>query len=509
MPSGEKAQREDWPALGDMPAEDFRAALHQVADWVADYRRDIESLKISPDAMPGRIAARLQQTPPDDPASLEDIFRDFQEIIMPGLVHWGHPSFLGYFGSTTTAPGILGEMLMAALNVSAMTWRTSPAATELEMLVLDWLRQMLGLSEHFMGVVYDTASVAVLHALAAAREGLGLDARKRGLPGRTGVPALRVYASDQAHSSIEKAAITLGLGEENVRRVPSDAAYRMKAAALKCAIEEDLRKCLLPMAVVATVGTTSTTSVDPLEEISAICREHHLWLHVDAAYGGAMALLPEGRHLMNSTETADSIVVNPHKWLFVPLDFSALYVRRPGLLRATFSLVPEYLRGDAEQGERNYMDYGIQLGRRFRALKAWMVIRSLGSLGIASRIREHCRLARLFASWLESDSQFEVLAPVTMAVVCFRFAPVEMKGQESEEELNELNRRLVEAVNRTGEAYLTHTGLKGRTAMRLAVGNVLTAERHLSRAYDLIRREAAVLSGSSPIRDSCKRPAGL
>ncbi|HUQ34303.1 MAG TPA: pyridoxal-dependent decarboxylase [Pyrinomonadaceae bacterium] len=511
MPSGKEAEQpqQPWPALGDMPAEDFRAALHHVADWVADYRRDIEALKISQGMLPGEIAARLQQTPPDDPASLEDIFLDFQEIIMPGLVHWGHPSFLGYFGSTTTAPGILGEMLMAALNVSAMTWRTSPAATELETLVLDWIRQMLGLSMHFTGVVYDTASVAVLHALAAAREGLGLDARKRGLSGRAEIPALRVYASDQAHSSIEKAAITLGLGEENVRRVPSDAEYRMETAALSSAVEEDLRKDLLPMAVVATVGTTSTTSVDPLEEISAICREHHLWLHVDAAYGGAMALLPEGRHLMNGTEAADSIVVNPHKWLFVPLDFSALYVRRPELLRATFSLVPEYLRGDAEQGERNYMDYGIQLGRRFRALKAWMVIRSLGSLGIASRIREHCRLARLFASWIDSDSQFEVLAPVTMAVVCFRFNPVEMKACESDEELNELNRQLVEVVNRTGEAYLTHTLLKGRVCVRLAVGNVLTTARHLSRVLDVIRREAMELSGSTLVRDSCKRSAGL
>jgi aromatic-L-amino-acid decarboxylase len=333
-----------------------------------------------------------------------------------------------------------------------------------------------------------------MHALATARENLGLNARARGLCGRPEVPALRVYASDQAHSSIEKAAITLGIGEQNVRRVPCEAIYRMDVAALRSAIETDLRGGLLPMAVIATVGTTSTTSVDPVGDIAAICDEYRLWLHVDAAYGGAMALLPEGRHVMNGVEAADSIVVNPHKWLFVPLDFSALFVRRPELLRATFSLVPEYLRGDAEQAERNYMDYGIQLGRRFRALKAWMVIRSFGTEGLASRIREHIRLARLFASWLDVDPEFELLAPVPMAVVCFRMTPYGLGTKQAvDQELNGFNRRLVESVNRTGEAYLTHTTLNGRVAMRLAVGNILTTERHLKKAFDVIRREAARL----------------
>jgi aromatic-L-amino-acid decarboxylase len=485
---------QDPPELGDMPPEEFRKALHRVADWVADYRESIDALRISPDIAPGDITAGLPQAPPDAPVPFSEIFRDFQNLIIPGIVHWGHPAFFGYFGSTTTSAGILGEMLMGALNVSTMTWRTSPAATELETLVLEWLRQMLGLSRDFTGVVYDTASVAVVHALAAARENLGVDARARGLCGRPEVPVLRVYASDQAHSSIEKAAITLGIGQQNVRRVSSGATYRMDISALRSAIEEDLRGGLLPTAVIATVGTTSTTSVDPVDEIAALCREYRLWLHVDAAYGGAMALLPEGRHLMKGVEAADSVVVNPHKWLFVPLDFSALYVRRADLLRATFSLVPEYLRGDAEQAERNYMDYGIQLGRRFRALKAWMVIRSFGSQGLATRIREHIRLARLFASWLDADAQFEVLAPVTMAVVCFRAVPHVVGSMLAlDEDLNGLNSRLVEAVNRTGQAYLTHTTLNGHVAMRLAVGNVLTTERHLATVYDLIKREAVRL----------------
>jgi aromatic-L-amino-acid decarboxylase len=474
--------------LGDVPAEEFRAALHRVADWVADYREGLEGLSVSPRVEPGEIGDQLPEEPPEEPASFEEIFRDFQDLIVPGLVHWGHPKFLGYFGSTTTAHGILGEMLAAALNVSAMTWRTSPAATELEERVLDWLRRMLGLPEAFTGVVYDTASVAVLHALAAAREGAGLDARAQGLSGRPGVPAFRVYASEQAHSSVEKAAITLGIGERNVRRVACDESYRMDAAALRRAVEEDVREGFRPLAVVATVGTTSTTSVDPVKEIAAVCRERALWLHVDAAYGGALALLPEGRYVFEGVEAADSVVVNPHKWLFVPLDFSALYVRRPELLRATFSLVPEYLRGDAEQSERNYMDYGIQLGRRFRALKAWMVFRGFGRRGMEARIREHVRLARLFASWLEEDSRFELLAPVGMGVVCFRALTGEAAG---EEEANDFNRRLVDAVNATGSAYLTHTSLRGRVAARLAVGNVLTTERHLAQVFRLIKNLSA------------------
>jgi aromatic-L-amino-acid decarboxylase len=496
MLDGNDAQ--PWPELGDMPADEFRRSLHRIADWVADYREGIEDLRISPDVVPGEIKARLPQAPPDAAVPLNDIFQDFKKLIIPGIVHWGHPAFLGYFGSSTTSAGIVGEMLMGALNVSTMTWRTSPAATELETLVLDWLRQLLELSTDYTGVVYDTASVAVMHALAAARENLGFDARAQGLCGRAEVPVLRIYASDQAHSSVEKAAITLGIGERNVRRVPCEANYRMDVSALRSAIETDSRAGLLPMAVIATVGTTSTTSVDSVHEIAAVCNEHRLWLHVDAAYGGAMALLPEGRHVMNGVEAADSIVVNPHKWLFVPLDFSALYLRRPELLRATFSLVPEYLRGDAEQAERNYMDYGIQLGRRFRALKAWMVIRAFGREGLAARIREHIRLARLFATWLDADPQFELLAPVMMAVVCFRVVPQVVENMAPvDQEIDSLNRRLVEAINRSGEAYLTHTHLNGRIAMRLAVGNILTTERHLAKVFALIRREAAYLRAAA------------
>ncbi|HEY0078691.1 MAG TPA: aminotransferase class I/II-fold pyridoxal phosphate-dependent enzyme [Pyrinomonadaceae bacterium] len=498
----ESEDSREWPELGDMPAEEFRAALHRVADWVADYRASIEALRITPHVKPGDVAAGLPSTPPEEPTALDEILRDFQELIMPGVVHWGHPAFLGYFGSTTNAPGILGEILAAALNVSAMTWRTSPAATELETVALDWLRQMLNLPADFTGVVYDTASVAVMHALAAAREGLGLDVRAEGLCGRAEVPPLCVYASDQAHSSIEKAAIVLGLGERNVRRIESDASFRLYAPALRRAIEEDSQAGRRPLAVVVTVGTTSTASVDSVEEIAALCREKKIWLHVDAAYGGALALLPETAHLLRGVEAADSIVVNPHKWLFVPLDFSALYVRRPELLRATFSLIPEYLRGDAEQAERNYMDYGIQLGRRFRALKAWMVFRAFGRKGLAARIAEHLRLARLFASWLDADPRFRLLAPVTMAVVCFQAVPPQSDGRHpAPEDPNAFNRRLLEALNATGQAYLTQTLLRDQLALRLAVGNILTTERHLKHVYELLTRELERITQTASASD--------
>jgi aromatic-L-amino-acid decarboxylase len=482
-----------------LPGDEFRRLLHEVADWVADYRAGIETRRVIPDQGPGAVSAQLAAAPPAAAQSMDEILRDFDRVIMPGTVHWGHPSFLGYFATTTTAPGILGEMLAAALNVSAMTWQTSPAATELEMVVLDWLRQMLGLPPEFQGVVYDTASVAVLHALAAAREELGLDVRSQGLAGRDGVPALTLYASDQAHSSAEKAAITLGVGEANVRRVASDDEYRMDVGALRRAIDEDVGAGRRPLAVIATVGTTSATSVDPVAEIAGVCRERGVWLHADAAYGGAMALLEEGRHLMRGVELADSVAFNPHKWLFVPLDFSALYLRRLEALRRVFSLVPEYLRGDAERaGETmpNYMDYGIQLGRRFRALKAWFVIRAFGRDGLAARVRESCRLARVFAGWVSADERFELLAPVLMGVVCFRARPSGGGAEENcrDDAADELNERLLSRVNASGAAYLTHTRLRGRLALRVAVGNVLTTESHLARTWELILQQHATLS---------------
>ena len=471
----------DRQTLGDAPPEQFRKQLHELADWIADFRENLESLRVAPDDKPGTILAKLPAHPPEQGESFEKILSDIDRLIVPGMVHWSHPMFLGYFGWTTTAPGILGEIITAPLNVNAMTWRTSPAATELETLVIDWIRQWVHLPQEFGGVVYDTASVGVMHALAVAREEAAPSVRKRGLIG-AGAPVFRIYASEQAHSSAEKAAIALGLGEENVQRVSTDAAFCMDASALREMVRRDLRDGFKPLAAIATVGTTSTASVDPVPEIGRICREFKLWLHIDGAYGAGFSILPECESLVAGWSDADSIVVNPHKSLFVPLDFSVLYVRDLERLRRVFTLVPEYLRGDTVEAQKNYMDYGIQLGRRFRALKAWIIFRSFGREGIAARLREHIRLANLFADWIKSDNRFELAAPVSMGIVCFRFVGVD------EDEINRLNSEIVERINTSGRSYLTQTKLRGRTVMRIGLGNVLTTEEHLRKAWELIRK---------------------
>jgi aromatic-L-amino-acid/L-tryptophan decarboxylase len=402
------------------------------------------------------------------------------------MVHWSHPMFLAYFGWTTTAPGILSEMISAPLNVNAMTWRTSPAATELETLVIDWLRQWMRLPKNFDGVVYDTASVGIMHALAVAREEAAPSTRKLGLTGRN-LPRFRIYTSDQAHSSAEKAAIALGLGEESVCRVSSDKEFRMDTSILRESVAHDRESGFKPLAVVATVGTTSTASVDPVAEIARLCREEKMWLHIDGAYGGGFTILPEYEWIAEGWSEADSIIINPHKTLFVPLDFSVLYVRDIERLRRVFSLVPEYLRGDSLETERNYMDYGIQLGRRFRALKAWMIWRAFGREGVLGLMREHLRLARLFGEWVSASDDFELSAPISMGVVCFR----------AKDKIDAFNSRIVESINRSGRAYLNQTKLRGQTVIRLGLGNILTTEKHLRDAWELIQETARSLATSS------------
>ena len=474
-----------------MSPASLREHLHRVADWAADYRENIERRPISPSVSPGEIASLTGAAAPENAEPMDRIMADLDSVVLPGVLHWGHPGFVAYFGSTSNGPALIGEIAAAVLNVSAMTWRTSPAATELETVVLSWIRQMVGLPDSFTGIVYDTASTGVLHALAAAREAKGGDIRRRGMAGRSDLPRYRLYSSDQAHSSLEKAAIVLGFGEENVIRIPCDRNFRMDVAQLRMAVDADLRKGFLPFAVVATVGTTSTGSIDPVAAIGEVCREHDIWLHIDAAYGGPMAILPEGRYVLDGAERADSIVMNPHKWLFVPLDFSTLYIRRPELLREVFSLTREYLKLDASGGAINYMDYSYQLGRRFRALKAWMAFRAFGRSGLESRIRENCRLAAYFADQVRSHASFELAAPQSMAIVAFRFIPPRTDG----ETLDRINERIVEAVNESGRAYMTHTNLDGRVAMRIGVGNLLTEERHLDDLWAQITR-AAGLTGT-------------
>jgi aromatic-L-amino-acid decarboxylase len=427
---------------------------------------------------------------------MSEILADIDRLVVPALTHWNHPSFFAYFATSSSAPGIFGELLSAAFDTKAMLWRTSPASTEMEEVALDWLRQLMGLPAEFEGIIYDTASVATLHAIAAAREALDLSVREDGMSGRAELPLLRLYASEQSHSSVEKALIALGLGQRSLCKVPADAEFRMDAAALARLIEEDRRAGALPFCVVATVGTTSTTSIDPVPAIADVCARENLWLHVDAAYAGSAAVVPEMRHILDGCERADSLVTNPHKWLFTPFDLSALYSPRLDMLRRAFTLTPEYLRTPEQASVRNGSDYGVQLGRRFRALKLWMILRYFGHEGLAARIREHCRLARLFARWVADAPEWETLAPVPFSVVCFRACP-RIEGETDEASatrLASLNERLMNAVNATGEAYLSHTKLNGVFTLRLAVGNIRTEEAHVRRAWQLLNEKLSGIS---------------
>jgi aromatic-L-amino-acid decarboxylase len=494
-----KAERpQDGPAspLGDMSADDFRRYGHEVVERIADYLSNVESYPVLAQVEPGELRSQLPPSPPLQGEPMEEILADVDGLVVPALTHWNHPSFFAYFATSASAPGIFGEMLSAAFDTKAMLWRTSPASTELEEVALDWLRQMMNLPPEFEGIIYDTASVASLHAIAAAREALNLRVREDGMSGRTDLPLLRVYASEQSHSSIEKAVIALGLGQRSLAKVPTDSEFRMDAGALARLIEDDRRAGALPFCVVATVGTTSTTSVDPVPAIAAVCERENLWLHVDAAYAGSAAIVPELRANFEACERADSLATNPHKWLFTPFDLSALYCRRLDVLRRAFTLIPEYLRTPEQDAVRNGSDYGVQLGRRFRALKLWMIIRYFGHEGLAARIREHCRLAREFAAWVEESPDWERLAPVPFSVVCFR-ARTRVEGETDEESstrLDALNERLMNAVNATGEAFLSHTKLNGTFTLRLAVGNIRTDERHVRRAWQLLNAKLADLS---------------
>src|SRR4029079_18322288 len=406
--------------FGDMDPEEFRRHAHRVADWIADYLANSSQFPVLARVQPGEISAALAATSPARGEPFDTIFSDFERILVPGITHWNHPGFFAYFAITGSAPGILAEFLSAALNVQAMLWRTSPAATELEEVTLSWLRQLLGLPSTFEGVIYDTASISTLHALAAARERTMPSVRELGLAGRDDMPRLRVYCSDQTHSSIDKAVILLGLGHKSVRKIPSDSEYRMRADALAQAVADDRAHGWQPLAVVATVGTTSSTSVDPVPAIADLCGRESIWLHVDAAYAGVAAMVPGREEILQGAELADSLVVNPHKWLFTPFDLSVLYCRHMDVIGSAFALTPEYLKTFEAAPVRNLMDTGIQLGRRFRALKLWMVLRHFGADGLRDRLAEHMRLAQLFASWVDESPDFERLAPVPFSVVCFR-----------------------------------------------------------------------------------------
>jgi aromatic-L-amino-acid/L-tryptophan decarboxylase len=473
-----------------MDPQQFQLAASQVVERITAFLDDPERWRVLADVRPGDIRHALPDTPPAHGETFDAILADFDRIIMPGTTHWNHPGFMAYFATTASAAGILAESLIAMVNVNAMVWRSGPAATELEEVTLDWVRQMIGLPAGFDGVINDTASSSTLYALAAAREmHADLRLREEGLAGRPEVPRMRIYCSQEAHSSVDKAVITLGFGLSGVRHIPTDDAYRMDVGALRAAIDEDKRNGIRPIAVVATVGTTSTTAIDPVNEIADVCERENLWLHVDAAYGGSAAIIPEMRWVLDGAARAQSLVINPHKWMFVPIDCSVLYTTRPDLLRGAFSLVPDYLV-TAESGvARNLMDYGVSLGRRFRALKLWFVLRHFGTTRMADHLRRHIELAKEFEEWLRADGEYEVLAPRNFSVVVFRFRP----PGRTDSELETLNTRILDSVNASGEVFLSHTKAGGRYAIRLAIGNLRTDRRHVARAWELIRLNASSL----------------
>lgn len=470
-------------SFGDMPVEEFKKYGHKLVDWIADYLRDIEQYPVLASIKPGGIKNNLPQNPPLLPESFDKIFSDFDEKIIPGVTHWNHPNFMAFFNSTSSGPGILAELLSAALNTNGMLWKTSPSTTELERVTVDWMRQMLGLSDSFWGIIYDTASVSSMHAIASAREEVGeYNFRQKGLSDKENIPKLRLYASEHAHSSIEKAAVLLGLGLDGVRKIPVDSDFKMNPEKLAEAIQEDRRDGWRPFCVVATVGTTSTTSIDPVDRIADVCEQEKLWLHVDAAHAGVAAMLPEMKYIFNGVERADSLVVNPHKWMFTPIDLSLFYTRKSYVLKRAFSLVPEYLKTAEDNSTENLMDYGIQLGRRFRALKLWFIIRYFGVNGIIERIREHIRLGKLFASWIDEHPDFERMAPVPFSTVCFRAHPSEINDEEV---INHFNEQLMEKINSTGKLFISHTKLNGKFVLRLTVSGLRTEERNIFVAWEL------------------------
>ena len=459
-----------------MTPDQFRRHGHEAIEWIAEFLENPGRYPVLPRVRPGELTDALPATGPEAGEPMDRIVADFERLVVPATTHWNHPGFLAYFANSATAEGILGELFTAALNANGMLWKTSPAVTELEQVALRWLRQWSGLPEDWFGLIYDTASTSSMHAIAAAREAKDPHSRTEGAR-----PGLVVYTSEQSHSSIEKGAIAVGIGQDYVRRIPIDEEFRMRPDALQAAIDVDLAEGLRPCCVTATVGTTSTTSVDPVPAIADICERHGIWLHVDAAYAGSAALLPELRWAFAGCERADSFVMNPHKWLLTPMDCSVFYTRHPEILRRAFSLIPEYLQSAADPRAVNLMDYGVPLGRRFRALKLWFVLRSFGREGLAEVIRGHVRMAQDFAAAVDAHPCFERLAPAPFSVVNFRY-----KGSDEE------NRRILEEVNATGEVFLSSTMLRGVFALHLAIGNHATGPEHVARAWELVRRAAGV-----------------
>ena len=438
---------------------EFRASAHEAVDWIGNFLENTRKYPVLPSVKPGELIDRLPASGPAKGEAMAKIFADFDQEIMPAVTQWNHPGFFAYFGCTGSTPAVLGEMLAAALNTNGLHWKTSPAVAELEQVTLGWLREWMGMPPEFFGIIYDTASTSSMHALVAAREMLAPEARENGSS-----PGFVVYTSQQSHSSIEKDAIAIGIGQKYVRKIGVDADFRMRTDLLEDAIKADIAAGLKPMCVVATLGTTSTTSIDPVAVIADIAAKYKIWLHVDAAYAGVCAMLPEMRARFAGMERADSLVVNPHKWLLTNIDLSVFYTRHQDILRRAFSLVPEYLRSSEDQRAVHLMDYGVPLGHRFRSLKFWFVLRYFGLEGLQAILRSHIQMAQQFAAWVDADSRFERVAPVPFSTVCFRY-----RGTDDD------NHKLMQAVNKTGRFFISHTELNKKVVIRLAIGNLGTS----------------------------------
>jgi aromatic-L-amino-acid decarboxylase len=468
-----------------MDLEEFRRHGHRLVDWMADYLTNVERRPVRAQVEPGAVAGQLPAAPPTDGEPLERIFADFERILLPGITHWQHPNFFAYFPANSSPPSVLAEMLTATLGAQCMLWQTSPAATELETRVLDWLRQMIGLPQGFAGVIQDSASSATLCAVLVARErATDWQANEQGLADG---PQLRFYASEEAHSSIEKAIRIAGLGRQSLRPIATDANFAMRPDALEAAIRADRARGLRPAGVIATLGTTGVGAIDPLAPIGAFCREQGLYLHVDAAWAGSALLLDEQRWMIDGIEAADSFVLNPHKWLLTNFDCSAHFVREPAALIRTLSVLPAYLMSRESGAVIDYRDWSVPLGRRFRALKLWFVIRSYGALRLQAMLRDHIAWTAELASWIDAEPDFELTSPPSLALLSFRYRP---PGVEDPEHLDRLNERLLQALNDGGRLYLTQNRLRGRYVIRFTIGQLYTTRTHVERAWRVIAETA-------------------
>ncbi len=470
-----------------MNIREFRDRAHQLVDWMADFLEQVETLPVKSGVKPGEILKQLPASPPGKGESFDEIFADFQHAIMPGITHWQHPKFFAYFNANASPPSVLAEMLMATLGAQCMIWETSPAAAELEERTMEWLAKMLGLPAGWDGVIHDTASAATLISILSAREKLtGFASNRKGV-GRT---PMRVYATSETHSSIEKAVRIAGLGSENLVKVNTKDDLTMDPVALRKAIRQDREAGFLPLAVISTLGTTSTLAIDDLKTLVVVTNEEGVWHHVDAAYAGTAAILPEYAGLLEGIEKCDSFVFNPHKWMFVNFDCTAYFVKDREQLIRTFEILPEYLKTKSRGEVNDYRDWGIALGRRFRALKLWFVIRSYGVEGLQEKVRQHIGFGKQFEKWIKESSDFEIIYPRNLNFMVFRWHPKAV----DEDELNKLNRELIERINRSGQMFLTHAVVKGKYGIRIVLGQTYLEDRHVRQAWEQINEMAAELN---------------